>query len=200
MLGQNGMSYEVLEEAAKSIKGVSGLTCEIGLREGGGTKLIIDSLISVNDFNRTHICIDPFGHLPYPLNETQIVTYDYTNHMRNQAMWELYAYIDDKKINVLFFPLEDFEFFNRFADGVPVYEDSKRMMNQYALVYFDGPHTLAITMNETEFFEPRAPKGAIFVYDDIHDYYDHSKIKEYLTALGWEEIIATNHKASYRKQ
>jgi hypothetical protein len=52
---------------------------------------------------------------------------------------------------------------------------------------------------ETLFFEPRAPKGAIFVYDDVVDYYDHSVIRSHLLSAGWSIVASTYYKASYIK-
>ncbi len=36
--------YSILTNAVDMIKNIEGLTCEIGLREGGSTKIILDSL------------------------------------------------------------------------------------------------------------------------------------------------------------
>jgi hypothetical protein len=200
MLNENGRDYHVLVDAAKAIKGVEGMTVEIGLREGGGSKNIIDTLIQNSDLGRTHIAIDPYGHIEYRLKDNETVTYDYHNDMRNRTIASMYAYIQNKNINFLFFPLEDSEFFIRFSDGVPTYSDkSKRMETKYALVYFDGPHTTQDTFDETQFFMARAVPGSIFVYDDIEGYYDHEYIKKHLFQNGWIERMRSTTKNSYIK-
>jgi hypothetical protein len=202
MLADNGFDYHVLTNAAKSIKGVSGLTCEIGLRQGGGTKYIIDALLENGDVGRTHIALDPYGSLPYVQSESHLIGTigPYPNDMMKQVMIDVYAYIQNKDINVLFFPLEDTEFFERFEKGVPIYHDGvKDVLNTYALVYFDGPHSLNSTMEETEFFAPRGVPGSIFVYDDTINYYDHSKIKTWLIANDWTELEVAATKSAYVK-
>lgn len=199
-LNENGSDYEILSLAAKSIGWVKGLTVEIGLREGGGTKRIIDGLLKINPVGRTHIAIDPYGQIDYLFKDNETVSYDYTNDMRNRALSELYSYIQGKPINFYLYPMEDFEFFKRFPDGVPIYsEKKKQLINHYALVYFDGPHTTETTMNETLFFAPRASHEAIFVYDDVEGFYDHSQIANYLLKNGWEVFKAAKTKIAYKK-
>lgn len=202
VLNTNGKDYHVLENAARHIKGVPGLTCEVGLREGGGTKYIVDALLSNSDEGRVHIALDPYGKIPYIQSETQVrMDGPYPNEMMSRTLAELYAYVHSKPILLLFFALEDSEFFSRYETGVPVYHKSKKeLMNTYALTYLDGPHNLDCTMKETLFFAARSTKGSIIVYDDIHNYYDHSKIKEYLEGLGWKELELASSKVSYIKE
>jgi len=183
-----------------------GLSCEIGLRRGGGTQYMIDGLIgkTINKLKpiRTHIAIDPFGGIPYYEKENKLRTDEaYPNDMMKEALTDLYTYVQKKPINFVFFQMEDTEFFNRFKDGVPVYgEGTKKTVNEYAIVYFDGPHTVQATLEETYFFHERTKKGAMFVYDDVSNYYyDHLKIREFLHANGWEETKRTNLKAVYKK-
>ncbi len=191
--------YEVLENAAASIKGVRGMTCEVGVRAGGGSKFIIDGLMKAEDLGRTHVCIDPYGHIDYQENETSIRKIYYTNGMRNRCMIDLYEYVVGKDINLLFFCLEDTEFFRLFQEGVPIYKENKTIETKYALVHFDGPHSLASVMNEVHFFETRVDKGALFVFDDVIGYYPHSKVEEHLLQTGWERVMIEPPKASYVK-
>jgi hypothetical protein len=44
--------YEILTNAAKAVKNVNGLTCEIGVREGGSTKIILETLKATGQNNR----------------------------------------------------------------------------------------------------------------------------------------------------
>jgi hypothetical protein len=202
MLNENGRDYFILQNAAKRIKGVPGLTCEVGLREGGGSKYIIDALLENGDTGRTHITIDPFGSIPYIQSETQTRQDGaYPNKMMKRVLSELYGYVYDKDIEVLFFPLEDTEFFTRYHNGVPVYSDKeKKIINTYALTYLDGPHNLESTMAEAVFFAERSVPGSVLIFDDVENYYDHSKVKEYLENNGWKEIEPPTSKASYYKE
>jgi len=46
--GGDSSDYHVLEESTEHIKDLPGMTCEIGLREGAGTKAILDGLLKSN--------------------------------------------------------------------------------------------------------------------------------------------------------
>jgi hypothetical protein len=198
---QNGFDYQVLEAAAKRIKGVDGIICEIGLRAAGGTKLIMDTLISNHDTDRLCVAIDPYGELPYQVTDTQTTGNDYTNIMMKKSLASIYTYIQNFNLDFYFFPLEDFEFFKRYSEGIPYYGGKeKKFVNNYALVYFDGPHTTQITLDETKFFEPRAVHGSCFVYDDITGYYDHQVITDYLLERNWTLGERTQHKVFYIKE
>lgn len=192
--------YHILYEAAVRIKDVPGLTCEIGLRKGGGTKAILDGLIESNK-ERTHIAIDPYGSIPFEGMDGELMaTTEYSNAMQKDTLEKMYRFVaQHSKINFIFFPLEDIEFFERYYDGVPVYSMEKKVEDKYALVHFDGPHSFEATMDETKFFIHKTPVGAMFVYDDVKHFYDHNKIKEYLEGSGWEQVIETQVKAAYVK-
>lgn len=191
--------YYVLEQAADAIKNVPGLICEIGLRRGGGTKIILNDVIR-SDVERTVIAIDPYGSIPFEGMEGEVATdTEYSNAMEKDTLEKMYRFVAAyPKINFIFFPLEDTEFFKRYAGGVPVYVNNKKtIMKKYALVHFDGPHTLDITMNETKFFLNKTVPGSHFVYDDVKHFYDHNVIKDFLEDNGWGQTIETKVKASY---
>ncbi|BCU99069.1 MAG: hypothetical protein CM15mV25_0650 [uncultured marine virus] len=50
---------------------------------------------------------------------------------------------------------EDTEFMKRFADGYPVYDEYKRMVDKYEMIHFDGPHDTLSVMKEFVFFNQR---------------------------------------------
>jgi hypothetical protein len=60
-----------------------------------------------------------------------------------------------KKVNFQFFNLEDTEFFERYAEGVPVYNQVKTIWKTYSFVHFDGPHAFDSLMTEIDFFYKR---------------------------------------------
>lgn len=216
--------YKVLENATRLIKGVEGAVVEIGTRRAGSTKIMIDVLSDNMDTNRAFFCIDPYGNIDYPYTNkgltihypgqnrvkegdpesTEIVTgikLDYDNTMRNRIIPSLYYYAYQAGLEFTFFCLEDTEFFKRYPDGVPVYNEHKSLVNKYALVFFDGPHDTKSVVDETAFFVLRANKGSIFVYDDIWMYDHDEKVeKALLFNNGFEILEKTEHKASYRKE
>lgn len=213
----DSQEYEVLINAAERIGTTEGAIVEIGTRRGGSAKMIIDALTHTNNTNRSMFCIDPYGNIEIdctnlnmsihypgtkidgPADSKEVTSphrFDYTNTMRNRIIPSLYYYAYNAGLNFNFFCLEDTEFFNRYSDGVPVYNDSKIIINKYALVFFDGPHDNKAVTLETEFFVNRCDVGAIFVYDDIW-MYDHDKIEKILFDKGFEILEKKNIKASY---
>lgn len=215
----DSFEYEILSNAAASVGATEGAIVEIGTRRGGSAKIIIDSLVRTNNNNRNMFCIDPYGNIDFmhtnkslsayhpnlKLNgdpeSTEIVTplkLHYTNNMRNRIIPSLYFYAYQNGINFTFFCLEDTEFFNRYSDGVPVYDQYKTIVNDYAFVFFDGPHVNESVELETNFFMERSNVGTVFVYDDIW-VYDHDKVQKMLFENNFELMEKQKFKASYKK-
>lgn len=201
----DSMNYHLIRNAAMNVVDVPGLFCEIGFRAGAGIRFMIEGIHETKT-PRTLIAIDPYGNIPYQGYEhnNEVVVEPkppYSNKMMHSTLELMHRYVGGfPYLHFLFFPLEDYEFFKSFREGVPVYtEYEKKIVNEYALVHFDGPHTLDIVMNETKFFQDRTPVGAIYVYDDINHFYDHSKVEEFLYDNGWMDMDKTHNKASYIK-
>lgn len=197
---EDSLNYEVLRECAEAIKGIPGLTCEIGLRRGGGSHHILQGLIASDQKDRTHVAIDPYGNIVYKHDDyTDILRSDYTNTMRDECLCNMHLFAAQNKLNFVFFNMEDSEFFKRYADGVPVYTEEKRIINEYALVHLDGPHTLEVVDNELSFFVPRMPSGGHIICDDV-GHYPHEVIDEKLLADGlFTRTHQTDRKWAYRK-
>jgi hypothetical protein len=215
----DSQEYEVLTNAVNQIQGVPGAVVEIGTRRGGSAKMIIDALANNGDTNRSMFCIDPYGNIeiectnlnmavhypgakidgdPQSKELTSPHRFDYTNDMRNRTIPSLYYCAYQAGLNFTFFCLEDNEFFKRYADGVPVYDQFKKIEDKYAFVFFDGPHDNSAVLMETEFFLQRSVIGTTFVYDDIW-MYDHNMIEKHLFENAFEVLEKKNIKASYRK-
>ncbi|NBT09117.1 MAG: class I SAM-dependent methyltransferase [Chitinophagia bacterium] len=201
-LEQDSLDYHVLSNSVNSIKNVPGIVCEIGTRRGGSLKVIVDALISSENLGRNVVCIDPYGNIDYPPGELEgnrPLKLDYTNDMRNETLPALYEYLQGKPVNVVFHCLEDTEFFDRFSDGVPFYNQYKIIENTYALVFFDGPHTLEALKKEVDFFDPRSVAGSMWIFDDV-ELYPHDQLEQILFENNWELIEKTQRKASYMKK
>ncbi len=198
----DGGNYEVISDAAHVSDGVPGVCLEIGLRRGGGTRHIMD-VIAQQKIKRVMVAVDPYGNIDYNTvvdfsKGPQVVKMDYTNDMRDQCMVNMYEFAQMAKVNFLYFPLEDTEFMARFADGIPVYEEFKRMETQYSMIHFDGPHFTKDVVKEVEFFMSRTPKGGAYVFDDV-SYYEHDVVDKLLLANGFSNHLKTPHKWSYIK-
>lgn len=197
--GDSG-DYEFLTEAVELSAGVQGLLCEIGLRMGFGTKTIIDAAIRFRP-GSTVISIDPFGSILYTGREPNgPCRLDYTNDMYKRVMSAMSEYVLDKNVNWIPFKMTDERFFETYATGVELYELESELVNKYATVHFDGPHTVAAIRAEIDFFNPRTSPGGCYCFDDVTpDFYDHDIVETYLFELGFELIRKGSKKAIYRK-
>jgi hypothetical protein len=197
-MNTDSLEYHILSNAVARVKDVDGLTCEIGVREGGGTKLIMETLQSTGQ-QKVHIAIDPFGNIEYEHWETKKERLDYTNTMKNRMLANLYAMCHSTGMECLFFPLEDAEFFKRYCDGIPIYDEYKRIVNKYAMVFLDGPHTTELVRAEFDFFNTRIPCGGVIVFDDIDQYPHMDQLDGYIQANGFAVLEQGECKISYVK-
>ena len=198
--------YHVLWNAAQHIKGVDGLVLELGVRLGFGIFTIINSCLENGENNRRYFGVDCYGD----------IRKQYSNKLKIIAKHNLMTFCALREQDFTLIEMEDFEFFNRFAEGIPVYErkiwDSKKYtpddyewkqtVNEYALVHIDGPHRMQDVVFESEFFLPRMAKGGVIVYDDIDKYkkkYNHDEYEPIILEQGFEMIEKCGSKVSYRK-
>ena len=218
----DSQEYNILQNGAAAVKDVPGAAVEIGTRRGGSAKMIIDA-IKDGIPNRPMFCIDPYGNIEIKITNINLthhfqvpadqlvgdplskeIGYNaklpgwYDNNMRNRIIPSLYYYAYQNNINFHFFCLEDTEFFNRYSDGVPIYQEYKQICNEYAFVFFDGPHDNESMENEVKFFLARTVVGSVFVFDDVW-MYSHDLIHNYLLSNGWEVIEQGSVKISYRR-
>lgn len=188
MIDRDSLEYELLAQATAQVVAaqVPGLTCEIGVRTGGGTQVILDALARSPSYAYTHIGIDPWGALNYDTSDaTLYVDTIYTDRMRRQACADLYAYANEVGVDLQLIVMTDAEFFRRFATGVYLYRHGhSEPVNQYALVHFDGPHYTPLVLDEVRFFGPRAPRGARWVFDD-YPWYDAAAVQAEAAQYGF---------------
>ncbi len=190
-------AYEILSGAAKAIKGISGLCLEMGTRRAGSAKIVINALLANGDLERSLICVDPYGNIVHANEEGKFDRVDYTNNMRKDTQRNLHRFAHGKAVNVYLLIMEDVEYFKRFSDGYPVYDNAKNLMNKYALVFFDGPHDIESVMTEIEFFKSRTPIGGMWVFDDINKYPHDEAIEPKIFELGFKLAAKKSPKASY---
>jgi hypothetical protein len=148
MIEGDSKEYEVFEEAIKQLTNPIGATVEIGVRRGMGSKLIIDSFRKHHpNVKLNHLGIDPYGNIEYnPMEAHKNIRLDYTNDMKRDAILDFTK--DYPEFHLVC--LEDTEFFKRFSDGYPVYDQYKIMLSKYDLIHFDGPHDLGSVLNEVK--------------------------------------------------
>ena len=197
MLEQDSLDYEVLSRAALNTVGIDGMACEIGVRRGGSIQHIMNGW---KHTGKTIVAVDPYGDIEYNATDTITRRYDYTNAMKHNAIADVYNLAATSGINLVFLNIEDTEFFDRFSDGVPVYDKTKQINNKYCLVFFDGPHDTVSILDEVEWFAPRTVDGAYWVFDDIATY-DHNTVENRVLELGFTLVDTGTHgrKKSYIK-
>lgn len=190
------VTYEMMKKYIVTLKNVPGLSCEVGLRRGGGTQIICDTFIE-NDDKRVHVCMDPYGDILYS-DIAGVHRSDYTDVMKNETLAELFSYASQKNVNILFFNMEDSEFYKRFPDGVPVYDKEKYVINIYCFVHIDGQHDLESVLTAAKFFIPRTFKGGFLVFDNT-DHYDHTDVDELLITNGYLLVDEAHNKKIYKR-
>jgi hypothetical protein len=190
--------YNILINAVNKIQNVDGFTCEIGVREGGSTQMILNTLKNTQQ-NKIHIAVDPFGNIDYEHWENRKEKLDYTNKMKNNMLKNLYTFCSENNMECLYFPLEDTEFFNRYSDGVPIYNENKYILNKYSLVFLDGPHTTKLVKDEFDFFYSKIPSGGVIVFDDIDQYPHMTNLDSYIRDKGFNILEKGICKISYIK-
>ena len=151
-------------------------SCEIGVREGLGSKIIMDNIKN----NFIHIGVDPYGNLNYQHYDTSpSYTADYTDEMRDRL-------IEDMKPYAGKFHLANMT--DTLFMCHPDYNEKK-----YAFVHFDGPHMTKDVLTEAVWFANRSAPRTRFVFDD-HKTYSMDTIAYALTAFNFRTIEIGEHK------
>jgi len=194
MISGDSSEYEFFDDAIKLLKNPIGVSVEIGVRRGMGTKCIIDAYRKYHpSIQLKHLGIDPYGNILYRTSDNDKGgRLDYTNNMKQDALLAIIKeYPEFNFIN-----LEDSEFFKRYADGYPVYDFEKKLLTKYETVHFDGPHDTESVMKEVDFFLDRRPEQCVYIFDDI-DTHDIDKIGEHLIWNGFKEFKKGKRKAVF---
>ena len=143
------------------------LTCEIGLREGLGSKIIMDAIREHKPNLYKHIAIDPYNNLNYEHydNEGSVVA-GYTEEMKQKTVSYLYQNYPEFD----FYHMTDDYYFKTMSDGHQLGLFNNMMLfGLYKVVHFDGPHTTDAVIQELNFFIPRSETKALFIIDDFKD-------------------------------
>ena len=194
MIQGDSKEYEFFDDAIKLLKNPIGVSVEIGVRRGMGSKSIIDAYRKYHPHIKlNHLGIDPYGNILYRTSDNDKGgRLDYTNKMKQDALLAIIKeYPEFNFVN-----LEDSEFFKRYADGYPVYDFEKKLLTKYETVHFDGPHDTESVMKEVDFFLDRRPEQCVYIFDDI-DTHDIDKIGEHLIWNGFKEFKKGERKAVY---
>lgn len=161
MIRGDSTEYELLKKWCETLpffeKPKSVTTCEIGVREGLGSKVIMLGLRArIGKIPYQHIGIDPYGNLKYQhYDNSEEYTADYTESMKLEMQKDFSDYNE-----FTFFHMKDIDYMNYFATQPLVYD----------LVHFDGPHMTKDVIREAVWFADRSRKGTRFIFDDYKTY------------------------------
>jgi hypothetical protein len=198
MIQGDSTEYEILKEACKTLDTDDLFTAEIGVRQGQGSKIILDELIFKKHW---HIGVDPYGDIKYSHydNDEKIkwngdsTPPTYPNSMKQQLIKDL------DYPNFTLYQLGDDEFMKRFEDGVPIYRDKKQIKTKYDLVHFDGPHKTYDVIKEAMFFGERSHKGTVFVFDDYPTFDMDAVLKIIVNEFGFMLLKQGKNKISLKR-
>lgn len=202
MIESDSGEYEFLTEAVRLSADLPYPTVEIGVRKGYGSATMMDAIVAYCP-GKTHICVDPYGSILYPVKENvEPCRLDYTNDMFKECIRDLYDYAIGKPVELLFFKMTDEEFFEKFFIWVEVYDLEAKSFANYSAVHFDGPHTATDVLREVKWFHNRTVPGSCFVFDDIGEidfFYTHKTVHDWLLEHGWNHLKTGVKKALYQK-
>jgi hypothetical protein len=182
MIRGDSTEYELLVkwcETSPYANQEGSISCEIGVREGMGTKIILDHLKP-----QVHIGIDPYGNLKYQHYDTSpAYTCDYTDDMYHQMMQDFAEYK-----NFQMYKMTDIDFMKRF-----------NYLDGYCFVHFDGPHMTKDVIREAIYFADKAIDHARFIFDD-YPKYNMSKICDLLAYWDFKVLEKGENKICLEKQ
>jgi len=169
MIRGDSTDYDLLDKWSKGFDCNGYYSCEIGVREGLGSKIIMDNVTN----NYMHIGVDPYANLKYQhYDNTGSYTCDYTDEMRDQLLEDFKWYIGKGKFTLANMTDTLFMSSPRYNEVI------------YAFVHFDGPHMTRDVITEAVWFANRSAPNTRFVFDD-YTKYNQRLINEMLVPFGF---------------
>jgi hypothetical protein len=170
MIRGDSKDYDLLDKWTKGFDCNGYKTCEIGVREGLGSKIIMDNVVN----NYIHVGVDPYGNLEYQhYDDTGSYTCDYTDDMRDTMLNDFKSYRNEGKFTLC--NMTDTKFMS----------DTEHRHSKFAFVHFDGPHMTKDVMTEAVWFANRSVPGTRFVFDDFPKY-NMPIVAQVLSLYGFE--------------
>ena len=184
MIRGDSTDYDLLDKWTKGFDCNGYKSCEIGVREGLGSKIIMDNVLN----NYIHVGVDPYGNLEYQhYDNTGAYTCDYTDDMRDTMLNDFKSYRNQGKFTLC--NMTDEKFMN----------DTEHRHSTFAFVHFDGPHMTKDVMTEAVWFANRSESGARFVFDD-YTKYNMGLIAQVLEIYNFKVIESGKNKCLLEKQ
>jgi len=192
MIRGDSTEYDLLEKWSKDFDCQGYKTCEIGVREGLGSKIIMDGVRN----NYIHVGVDPYGDLVYQHFDDQAqrqwigyepgVAPTYPDSMRDTLLNDMMPYRKQGKFTLCI--MTDTEFM----------EDSKHRDSKFAFVHLDGPHTTKAVSTEAVWFANHSAPNTRIVFDDYKNY-DMATIARLLEYYDFKVIESGKNKCLMEK-
>jgi len=190
----DGKEYELLEKWAKDFDCKGYYSCEIGVRQGYGSKLIIDNVKN----NYMHVGVDPYGELKYQHHDRTFtigwpeyirgsISAGYTDEMRDTMLKDMYEYRNQGKFTLA----------NMTDTMFMCHPDWNE--KTYAFVYLDGPHMTKDVITEAVWFANRSAPHTRIVIDDT-DKMETSVVAHVLTYFNFKTIEMGDTKICLEKK
>ena len=190
----DGKEYELLEKWAKDFDCKGYYSCEIGVRQGYGSKLIMDNVKN----NYMHVGVDPYGELKYQHHDRTFtigwpeyirgsISAGYTDEMRDTMLKDMYEYRNQGKFTLA----------NMTDTMFMCHPDWNEKI--YSFVYLDGPHMTKDVLTEAVWFANRSAPHTRIIIDDT-DKMETSVIAHVLTYFGFKTIEMGDTKICLEKK
>ena len=163
-------------------------SCEIGVREGLGSKIIMDVFKErLKGLPYMHFGIDPYGNRVY-------------QHCDNQpnVTWKGFPKgvaptYPDEMYEQMVKDFEEYPMFNIIKMTDTQFMNENGHLEYFNFVHFDGPHMTKDVITEAVWFANRSVKGTRFVFDDYYAY-DMQLIDKVLEKYGFSVIESGKNK------
>ncbi len=190
----DGKEYDLLRKWTKDFDCKGYYSCEIGVRQGYGSKLIMDNVKN----NYMHVGVDPYGELEYQHHDRTFTkgwpekfrgsfSADYTNEMRDTMLKDMYEYTNSGKFVLA-----------NMTDTMFMCHPSWNEKT-YAFVYLDGPHMTKDVITEAVWFANRSAPHTRIIIDDT-DKMETSVIAHVLTYFDFKTIEMGDTKICLEKK
>ena len=190
----DGKEYDLLVKWAKDFDCEGHYSCEIGVRQGYGSKLIMDNVKN----NYMHVGVDPYAELEYQHYDRTFTrgwpeefrgdfAADYTDQMRDTMLKDLYEYRNAGKFTLA----------NMTDTMFMCHPDWNE--KTYSFVYLDGPHMTKDVITEAVWFANRSAPHTRIVIDDT-DKMETSVIAYVLTFFDFKTIEMGDTKICLEKK
>jgi len=163
-------------------------SCEIGVREGLGSKIIMDAFKErLKGLPYMHFGIDPYGDLVYQHIDNQ---QNYKWEGLKQGVAPTYS---DEMAEQMVKDFEDYPMFNFIKMTDTEFMNENGHLDYFNFVHFDGPHMTKDVITESVWFANRSLKGTRFVFDD-YPAYEMPLISKVLEKYGFFVIESGENK------